>query len=124
MSYFLLNVEEINSLHPENLKIADSEIRHDIREGDIAMLMFELAQNFNPEIFDTEQMCVLATGIENGNYTGLLANSPTTDSTLKPGDRIEFKAENVIMVIRKDRVQEALEPIRRLLGLKTNFSLN
>lgn len=91
--YSLINAEEQNKKYPETFHIPSREMVEAIKVGDIVKLGFE-------ENEFVERMWVVVTAIEKGHmdFIGRLDNDPFEHKSVKCGDLVPFKAENIFNV--------------------------
>ena len=93
----LQNVEELNQLHPRTFFIPPVMERANLKPKDVVKLVF-LLDDKAPSGMEAERMWVQVAGRDGDVYSGFLDNQPSLIKTLKPGDRVRFRAEHVAAI--------------------------
>lgn len=92
MSWNLADAEKRAAASPESFTIPADSVRHTLKHGDLAKLIFEANDA-------GERMWVRVTNtLGDGGYVGVLMNEPVTIDQLHYGDGVEFEARHVIEV--------------------------
>ncbi|OEJ12998.1 hypothetical protein BFL38_00060 [Brachyspira hampsonii] len=90
IKYYLENAFELNKEYPDTFKIPSKEETYSLKPDDYVKLIFT-EENAVPE-----RMWVKITNINGNNFTGILDNDPYCLKSVKCGDKIVFKTENII----------------------------
>ncbi|MFT4264667.1 MAG: DUF2314 domain-containing protein [Nocardioides sp.] len=89
----LANAEERQAESPTSFVIPSVTERASLGVGDLAKLIFELA---DVEETPAERMWVIVTQVVGGRYVGRLDNQPVAMTALNLGDTVSFGPEHVI----------------------------
>ncbi|WP_297204001.1 DUF2314 domain-containing protein [uncultured Brachyspira sp.] len=88
--YYLENAFELNKEYPDTFKIPSKKEINSLKTDDYVKLIFT-EENAVPE-----RMWVKITNINGDNFRGILDNDPYNLKSVKCGDEIVFKTENII----------------------------
>ena len=94
----LLSAEERHAQNPEGFWIPDKRDRDSLQPGDTVKVIFK---TYTGDNIGGERIWIEVTGRVGDKYIGKLGNTPFV-ITGKYGDRVYFRAEHVIDIIRKD----------------------
>lgn len=98
--YQLSNGEKLHKKNPKKFWIPSLKIRNNFKVGDVVKLVFEYKKPLYYSDFfcyaSAERMWVIIKEVKDGNYIGVLANSPNPESNLTIGDEIFFKPKHII----------------------------
>lgn len=92
--YYLENAFELNKEYPDTFKIPSKEEIDSLKVNDLVKLIF-VEKNGNPETVP-ERMWVKIIEINKDDFVGILDNKPYYIESIKYGDEIVFKIENII----------------------------
>ncbi|ADG71726.1 DUF2314 domain-containing protein [Brachyspira murdochii] len=90
IKFYLENAFELNKEYPDTFKIPPQKEIDSLKLDDYVKLIFT-EENAVPE-----RMWVKITNINGDNFTGILDNDPYCLKSVKCGDKIVFKTENII----------------------------
>lgn len=90
IKYYLENAFELNKEYPDTFKIPPQKEIDSLKDGDYVKLIFA------EENTAAERMWVKITEINGDNFIGILDNDPYGLKSVKCGDKIVFKTENII----------------------------
>jgi hypothetical protein len=96
-----MSAEECHAQSPETFWIPDRADRDSLQPGDVAKVIFK---TYTGDV-SGERIWIEVTGRVGDKYTGRLGNKPFIIAG-KYGDRVYFRAEHVIDIIRKDEGDE------------------
>jgi uncharacterized protein YegJ (DUF2314 family) len=94
MNYTLTNGEEINKAHPDTFYMPPRKARENLPKDTSVKLIFD----FDDPDASPERMWVTITEKTEDGYVGVLDNEPYTTDTIKYGDVVKFKPENIIQI--------------------------
>lgn len=92
--YFLENALKLHEEYTDTFEIPSKEEIDSLKINDLVKLIFT-EENDNPEIMP-ERMWVKITEINEDNFKGILDNDPYYLKSIKCGDEVVFKSENII----------------------------
>ncbi|MEI0488440.1 DUF2314 domain-containing protein [Brachyspira pulli] len=92
--YYLENAFELNKEYPDTFEIPSQKEIESLKVNDLVKLIF-VEENDNPETMP-ERMWVKIIKINKDNFIGILDNYPYYIESVKYGDEIVFKIENII----------------------------
>ena len=92
--YYLENAFELNKEYPDTFKILSKKEIDSLKVNDLVKLIF-VEKNGSPETIP-ERMWVKIIEINKDNFVGILDNKPYYIESIKYGDEIVFKVENII----------------------------
>ena len=92
--YYLENAFELNKEYPDTFKIPSKKEIDSVKVNDLVKLIF-VEKNDSPETIP-ERMWVKIIEINKDNFVGILDNKPYYIESVKYGDKIVFKIENII----------------------------
>ena len=92
--YYLENAFELNKEYPDTFKIPSQKEIDSLKVNDLVKLIF-VEKNGSPETIP-ERMWVKIIEINKDNFVGILDNKPYYIESIKYGDEIVFKVENII----------------------------
>ncbi|MEI0747622.1 DUF2314 domain-containing protein [Brachyspira pulli] len=92
--YYLENAFELNKEYPDTFEIHSKKEIESLKVNDLVKLIF-VEENDNPETMP-ERMWVKIIKINKDNFIGILDNDPYYIESVKYGDEIVFKIENII----------------------------
>ncbi len=92
--YYLENAFELNKEYPNTFEIPSKKEIESLKVNDLVKLIF-VEENDNPETMP-ERMWVKIIKINKDNFIGILDNDPYYIESVKYGDEIVFKIENII----------------------------
>ncbi|MEI0563965.1 DUF2314 domain-containing protein [Brachyspira pulli] len=92
--YYLENAFELNKEYPNTFEIPSKKEIESLKVNDLVKLIF-VEENDNPETMP-ERMWVKIIKINKDNFIGILDNYPYYIESVKYGDEIVFKIENII----------------------------
>lgn len=92
--YFLENALKLHEEYTDTFEISSKEEIDSLKINDLVKLIFT-EENDNPEIMP-ERMWVKITEINEDNFKGILDNDPYYLKSIKCGDEVVFKSENII----------------------------
>jgi hypothetical protein len=95
----LRSAEECHAQNPESFWIPDKEDRHSLQPGDFAKVIFK---TYTGDNISGERIWIHVTGRVGDTYVGTLSNTSFIIAK-QFGDRVQFCAEHVIDIIRKDK---------------------
>lgn len=98
VDFSLGNAEERNAEAPRSFFIPSRTEREGLRPGEIAQLMFVLAEPADGEP-SAERMWVQVRERQGARYVGALDSQPAVITTVGPGDLVEFGPEHVIRLL-------------------------
>lgn len=90
IKYYLENAFELNREYPDTFKIPPQKEIDSLKPDDYVKLIF------TEENAAAERMWVKITNINGDNFTGILDNDPYSLKSVKCGDEIIFKTDNII----------------------------
>lgn len=92
--YYLENALQRNKEYKNSFDIPSKENINNLKPYDLVKLIFT-EENNDKEIM-SERMWIIITEINGENFTGILDNEPYYLKTIKYGDKVVFKSENII----------------------------
>lgn len=92
--YYLENAFELNKEYSDTFEIPSKKEIESLKVNDLVKLIF-VEENDNPETMP-ERMWVKIIKINKDNFIGILDNNPYYIESVKYGDEIVFKIENII----------------------------
>lgn len=92
--YYLENAFELNKEYPDTFEIPSKKEIESLKVNDLVKLIF-VEKNDSPETIP-ERMWVKIIEINKDNFVGILDNKPYYIESVKYGDKIVFKIENII----------------------------
>ncbi|WP_157151709.1 DUF2314 domain-containing protein [Brachyspira sp. SAP_772] len=92
--YYLENAFELNKEYPDTFKIPSKKEIDSLKVNDLVKLIF-VEENDSSETIP-ERMWVKIIEINKDNFVGILDNNPYYIESIKYGDEIVFKVENII----------------------------
>ena len=98
--YYLENAFELNKEYPNTFEIPSKKEIESLKVNDLVKLIF-VEENDNPETMP-ERMWVKIMKINKDNFIGILDNYPYYIESVKYGDEIVFKIENIIDILIKN----------------------
>jgi hypothetical protein len=106
--YRLANAVERNQIDPDDFLIPSAAERQSLRRGWLAKLVFEPGEDAGDDE-SPERMFVEVMQVVDGRYAGRLTNEPVSLSAPAYGDLIDFGPDNVIDVVRPNRLRKMLK---------------
>lgn len=95
VTYTLDSGVELHREAPETFYIPPSELRENLKPGDLVKLVFRI--EFADEAH-VERMWVCVTEVRTEFYVGILDNDPYCTDEIRSGMRVEFHADHVIQI--------------------------
>ena len=106
VSWTLDDGEVLHAEAPDTFRLPARERRENLRQGDIAKLIFRIAlrnKQSGSEFVKVERMWVKVTDFDGRTYRGELDNDPYCTSELKGGDPVAFEPRHVIQIYDEAR---------------------
>lgn len=99
--FYLEDVMDLNKQFPRTFLIPAKKEIDNLKIGTLVKLIFVMKKTLKNGC-NAERMWVKITNIESGNFTGILNNDPYYLKSIKCGDTITFKAENIAAIYVKE----------------------
>lgn len=95
--FYLENVVDLNKQFPRTFLIPAKKEIDNLKIGTLVKLIFVMKKPLENGCH-AERMWVKITSIKSGNFTGVLNNDPYYLKSIRCGDTITFKAENIAAI--------------------------